>query len=83
MISVYAVYNKNYQKIYIGQTKNLAERVRMHNEKIFGKSYTARFAGEWLMVYSEEVADRKVALAREKQLKSYQGRKFLEQFIPR
>jgi len=30
---VYAIYNKTYNKIYIGQTKNLEERLKLHNKK--------------------------------------------------
>lgn len=79
---VYAIYNEKHNKIYIGQTKDLKERLELHNEKTFGKSYSSRFDGEWKLIYKEKVNDRKEALAREKQLKNYQGRKYIKQFIP-
>jgi putative endonuclease len=79
---VYAIYNQESQKIYIGQTENLEERIRLHNDKFFKNSYTSRFLGSWKLVYREEVADRKAALVRERQLKSYQGRQFVKKFIP-
>ena len=82
MYFVYAIYNQESQKFYIGQTENLEERIRLHNDKLFKNSYTSRFKGSWKLIYKEEVVDRKIALIREKQLKSYQGRQFIKKFIP-
>ena len=83
MHTIYAIYNSKHKKLYIGQTGNLDARIQMHNESTFNKSYTARFDGEWRLIYQETAPDRKAALLREKQLKSHQGRGFLTQFIPR
>ncbi len=83
MYYVYAIYNPKHNKFYIGQTKDLDLRVMLHNDKIFTKSYTAQFDGEWVLIYREEVKDRKSALIREKQLKSYRGREFIKSKIPR
>jgi len=79
---VYAIYNQKNEKFYIGQTKDLNERLRLHNERIF-RSYTSRFDGEWILIYKEDHDSREVALRREKELKSYRGREFVKQFIPR
>ena len=78
---VYALYNEKHGKIYIGQCSNLKTRLNLHEDKTFPKSYTARFDGSWILIYKEEVQDRKTALLREKQLKSYRGREFIKQFI--
>lgn len=83
MYFIYAIYNKNVDKIYIGQTDNLEIRLKLHNDKTFDKSYTSRFDGKWELIYSETVDNRKSALIREKQLKSYRGRQFIKQNIPR
>lgn len=83
MYSVYAIYNSNHDKIYIGQTKNLKERLDMHEQQLFVNSYTARYDGDWTLIYSETVLGRKEALAREKQLKSFRGREFVRKHIPR
>lgn len=82
MYTVYAIYNKQHNKIYIGQTGNLEERLKMHNEHVF-KGYTSRFTGEWIIIYRETVDSRKKALFREKQLKSFRGRESIKKFIPR
>ena len=82
MYSVYALYNCKHKKIYIGQTENLKVRLELHEDRIFSNSYTARFDGEWKLIYNEEVKDRKESLKREKQLKSYRGREFIKKYIP-
>ncbi|KKR10050.1 MAG: hypothetical protein UT37_C0006G0017 [Parcubacteria group bacterium GW2011_GWA2_39_18] len=81
MYSVYALYNKKHNKIYIGQTKELTERLIMHKDEVFDNSYTSRFDGGWELLYKEEALNRKNALSREKQLKSYRGREFIKSFI--
>ena len=83
MYTVYAIYNVKHNKFYIGQTENLAERIKLHNARLFKNCYTARFDGEWQIIYNETVETRKKALAREKQLKSYRGREFIKSYIPR
>ena len=82
MFYVYAIYNVKHQKIYVGQTGDLEERLRAHNDKTFKNSYTASFDGSWELIYKEDCKDRQSALKREKQLKSYRGREFIKQHIP-
>ncbi len=82
MYTVYAIYNRKHDKIYIGQTQNLKERLRLHQSKIF-LGYTSRYDGKWELIYRESSATRQDALIREKQLKSYRGRVFIKQFINR
>jgi len=82
MYFVYALYNKQFDKIYIGQTKDLTERLKLHNEKKFKNSFTARFEGEWILIYNEQTENRQQALVREKQLKSFWGRESVRKNIP-
>ncbi|HSX09284.1 MAG TPA: GIY-YIG nuclease family protein [Candidatus Saccharimonadales bacterium] len=79
---VYVIYNADSQKIYIGESGNVEERIRVHNQKR-GNHFTAKFTGEWKLIYKEKAVDRKAALAREKQLKSYRGREYIKNYIPR
>ncbi|KKR37796.1 hypothetical protein A2361_00285 [Candidatus Woesebacteria bacterium RIFOXYB1_FULL_40_26] len=83
MYYVYALFNRENNKIYIGQTENLEERIWLHNNKTFKNSYTSRFSGRWKLIYKEEFLSRKEALRREKQLKSCRGREFVKKYIPR
>ena len=81
MFNVYAIYNQKHDKIYIGQTQDLDIRIEAHRNKVFDNSYTARFDGEWKLIYSESVSTRHEALSREKQLKTYRGREFVKKLI--
>ncbi len=81
MYTVYAIFNSAASRIYIGQTVDLVQRLKQHNERTF-KGYTSRFLGEWQLIYEESVATRPEAIAREKQLKSYRGREFIKSHIP-
>lgn len=83
MYNVYAIYNQKHDKIYIGQSKNLNARLRLHKDHAFKNSYTSRFDGDWILIYVENKPTRQEALKREKQLKSYRGREFIKQHIPR
>ena len=78
---VYALYNEIVDKIYVGQTNDLDRRIQEHNLKK-GNHFTAKFRGEWKLIYSESVTTRTEALKREKQLKTGNGRDFIKQHIP-
>lgn len=80
MYIVYAIFNRDNNKFYIGQTENLPRRIAEHNNHIF-KGYTSSFQGLWELIYQESVANRSEALSREKQLKSFRGRQFIKQHI--
>jgi putative endonuclease len=82
MFYVYAIYNPQNNKIYIGESENLEERLRLHNNKTFKGSYTSRFSGDWILIYKEKCVNRREARRREKELKSFRGREFIKQYIP-
>jgi putative endonuclease len=78
MFWVYVLENPD-GKLYIGQTDRLGWRVQQHNDAAHTLTRTTkRFRGPWKVVYSEKAASRSAALAREKALKSGQGRAWLK-----
>ncbi len=83
MFYTYVIYNLARKKIYIGQTSNLEKRIKRHNGILKNnvKSFTSKNSGKWKLIYNEKFKERKLALEREKQLKSYQGRKFIKNLI--
>jgi len=81
MYYVYGLYSPAYKKIYIGFTSDLENRLFLHNNPI-NNGYTSRFK-PWIILYSEELYDKKTAILREKQLKSAKGRLFIKSFIPK
>lgn len=82
MFYVYALFNKENRKIYIGETEDLERRLTFHKERTFKNSYTSRFSGEWIIIYKETCKDCQEAIKREKQLKSFRGREFIKKHIP-
>jgi putative endonuclease len=79
MLYVYILQNKQ-GKIYIGQTKNLEERLLQHNET--GEGFTSKYR-PWELVYHESYPTRSVAMRREKYLKSGSGREWIKQILER
>lgn len=82
MFSAYAIVNEN-NKIYIGQTSDFEKRLKRHNGilKNNSESFTSKNKGKWKLAHIEHFDTRKKAMIREKQLKSYQGRKFIRGII--
>ncbi len=79
MYFVYVLYSENYDKIYIGMTSNLEQRLLSHNE-LSKKGWTIKFR-PWKMVYKESFQTKQEALKREKELKSFRGREFIRNQI--
>lgn len=72
MFYVYLIQNGD-KKIYIGQTDNIKARLKRHNGQLVNKksSYTYKNKGYWELIYYETLQTRKLALEREKYLKSH------------
>ena len=79
MFTTYVIYSVKYDKIYIGYTSNLQQRLLSHNE-LATKGWTIKFR-PWKLIYKEEYESKSEAMKREKQLKSYQGRMFIRRII--
>ena len=74
--TVYAIYSKSLDIIYVGQTNNIEQRLSDHKKGY--SNYTAK-ANDWELFYSENKESRSEAIKREKQLKSSRGRAFLRE----
>ena len=79
MYWVYVLYSQEHNKIYVGYTSDLENRMRSHNQ-LAVKGWTVKFR-PWSLVYSESVANKTVALKREKELKTARGRKFIWEVV--
>ena len=75
MYTVYALYSPGYDKIYIGYTSNLEQRMLSHN-KLGKKGWTKRYR-PWEIIFTEGFEDKAEAMKREKQLKSAKGRDYV------
>jgi putative endonuclease len=82
MYYVYVIKSESSDKIYIGQTSDLEERLKQHNDPCNDLSkYTKQNKGSWKLIHKEEVKTRLSALKREKFLKSGRGRHFIHNLL--
>ena len=82
MYTVYVLYSEKFNKIYVGFTSDLENRLLSHNV-LSKKGWTIRYR-PWELIHAENFESKKQAMAREKQLKGGQGRKFIwEQIVPK
>jgi len=76
---VYVLYSPTFDQVYIGYSKDVDARFLSHN-KLAKKGWTIRFR-PWTLVHTEAFESKKEAMAREKQLKSAQGRAWIRNEI--
>jgi len=75
---VYVIRSEASGKLYVGQTNDLEGRLRQHNDPTNTRSlYTKRNHGPWILAQAEEYPSRREAMARERFLKTGQGREWL------
>ena len=79
MFTVYVLYSKDYNKIYIGFTSDLKQRLLSHNE-LGKKGWTIKFR-PWELIYTEEFQLKSDVMKREKELKTATGRNFIWSII--
>ena len=79
MFTVYVLYSKSYDKIYIGFTSDLEQRLLSHNE-LGKKGWTINFR-PWKLIHTELFEFKSDAMKREKQLKTATGRNFIWSLI--
>jgi len=79
MFTVYVLYSKKFNKIYVGFTSDLEKRFLSHNE-LGIKGWTRNFR-PWKIIHTETFATKVEAMKREKQLKSSKGRETIREII--
>jgi len=75
MYTVYALHSREHNKIYIGYTSNLEQRLLSHNE-LGTKGWTIKYR-PWKLIYTKEYESKSEAMKRERQPKSAKGRRFI------
>ena len=63
---VYILQSETTGRFYVGQTADLAERLRRHRE---GRTAATKGRGPWRLVHREEFPTRQAAVARERAIK--------------
>ncbi len=75
MYTVYVLNSSSFNKIYIGYTSDIAQRMKSHNE-LSKKGRTVNLR-PWELVYTETFEEKAGAMARERSLKTGKGREFI------
>ena len=77
--SFYILFSAAADRYYVGHTTELLEeRLRKHNSD--HKGYTGPFS-DWKIVYTEKYPTKKLAYAREREVKSWKSRVRIEKLI--
>ncbi|HBH06551.1 MAG TPA: endonuclease [Flavobacteriales bacterium] len=77
MAHVYVLYSKTANRHYIGSCKHLSDRLKLHREKVFSKSFTSVY-DDWELVH--QIGDLTYSQARqiERHIKRMKSRKYIE-----
>jgi putative endonuclease len=75
MYFTYVLYSPDFNKIYVGFSSDLTNRLTAHNDDR-NTGWSSRYQ-PWELLYSEEHLTKSKAMKREKQLKSSKGRDFI------
>jgi putative endonuclease len=79
MFTVYILYSTSHNKTYVGQTKDLQNRLLEHNETAL-KGFTVSYR-PWILVHHEVYETRGEAMKREKYLKNGMGREIVKKIV--
>jgi putative endonuclease len=77
--TTYVLYSKTHNKIYIGYSQDVKQRLSSHNSSE-NRGHTKKYQ-PWEIIYTEEFEDRSPAMKREKELKTSRGRQFIWEYI--
>jgi len=75
MYYVYVIRSDSKNRLYIGHTCDLNNRLTEHNN---GYSSATKFICDWHLIYKEEYSGRALAMKREKYFKTGDGRRVLK-----
>ena len=78
MFNLYILKNEQTGRFYVGSTNDLSRRLKQH---LSGKTRTTRVLKTFKLVYKEKYNTLLEARNREKKLKSYKSRKYLNWLI--
>ncbi|MFN2261838.1 MAG: GIY-YIG nuclease family protein [Psychroflexus sp.] len=77
---VYIIYSKAVDKFYVGETPDVENRVKLHNDHYFEDAYT-KIAQDWELVLKFECRNRSEAIFIEKFIKRMKSKEFIKKII--
>ncbi len=75
---LYIIYSIKWDQFYVGQTDDLKDRIKRHNE---GRSKATRGGEPWRLEYTEDFTTRSEAMKREYEIKRKKSRRYIEWLI--
>ncbi len=78
MFFVYVLRSEKTNRLYVGFTTDVVQRLGQHNS---GITKSTKGRGPWVLVHQEEFATRAGAMQRERYLKTGQGREELKRIL--
>ena len=78
MYIIYILQSQKTQRYYVGQTNDLGDRLKRHND---GRVKSTKTGKPWKLVYSEEYQNRQTAYKREREVKRYKGGEVFKKLI--
>ncbi|NBL64596.1 GIY-YIG nuclease family protein [Flavobacterium sp. NST-5] len=76
----YILFSEKANKYYIGETHNVEERVKKHNEHFYKNSYS-KISNDWKLTLTFECVNRNEAIFLENFFKRMKSKKFIEKVI--
>jgi len=80
MHNLYILFSNSSQKFYIGETKDIPERILKHNDHFYSNSFT-KIATDWELVLTFSCNDRDEALYLERFIKRMKSKTFNNKII--
>jgi putative endonuclease len=80
MTYLYFILSSAKNKIYVGVTSNLQERLRKHNDHSYAGAFS-KIATDWELIFQKEFEDKQEALFLERFIKRMKSRKFIQKII--
>jgi putative endonuclease len=80
MTYLYFILSPAKNKIYVGVTSNLQERLRKHNDHLYAGAFS-KIATDWELIFQKEFEDKQEALFLERFIKRMKSRKFIQKII--
>ena len=78
MYFTYVLYSPQHDRVYVGQTGDLKQRIAKHNDGFVRSTIAYR---PWRLIHYEVFTARADAMKREKELKTHKGRDYIRELI--
>jgi len=75
---IYILLSVQHNRYYVGSTKDISRRVAQHNN---GRNKSTRSYRPWKLVYSESFQTLAEARQREREIKSWKSRQYMEKTL--